>query len=130
MQKTLRSFKDLYVWQKAFKLTLLIYQITKAFPREELYGVISQMRRASVSIVSNIAEGYSRKGRMEYVQFLSISYGSLSELETQFLLSHELGYIKKEQMENLSKVKDEVGGMLYKLIQKINSEPRTQNPIP
>ncbi|MCJ7814188.1 MAG: four helix bundle protein, partial [Candidatus Atribacteria bacterium] len=85
MLKT-RSFKDLIVWQKAYGLVLEVYKITKAFPRSEIYGLTQQIRRAAISIPSNIAEGYGRKHKAEYQQFLSIAYASLLELETQYLL--------------------------------------------
>ncbi|HQP91125.1 MAG TPA: four helix bundle protein, partial [Candidatus Omnitrophota bacterium] len=97
MQTTVKSFKDLKVWKSSYQLALAIYEITKNFPKEEIYGLVSQMRRSSVSVPSNIAEGYSRKGRPEYVRFLSIAYGSLSELETQILLSKDLKYIDEEK---------------------------------
>ena len=77
-----QSFKDLIVWQKAYRLVLEIYKITKDFPKYEMYGLAQQMRRAAVSIPSNIAEGYGRKHKAEYRQFLSVAYGSLLELET------------------------------------------------
>jgi len=121
MQTTVKSFKDLKVWKSSYQLALAIYEITKNFPKEEIYGLVSQMRRSSVSVPSNIAEGYSRKGRPEYVRFLSIAYGSLSELETQILLSKDLKYIDEEKFNNLMQLKDETGGMLYKLMQKLES---------
>ena len=109
-----KSFKDLIVWQKAYKLVLEIYKITKDFPKSEIYGLSQQVRKAAVSIPSNIAEGYGRKHRAEYRQFLSIAYGSLSELETQYLLSIDLQYTKNcETIENLLK---EVGSMLYRML--------------
>lgn len=112
-----KSFKDLIVWQKAYKLTIEIYKETKNFPNNEIYGLSQQMRRCAVSIPSNIAEGYGRYYNKEYKQFLSISYSSLCELETQYLLSVDLNYIKKnEVVENLMK---EVGGMLYRMINPI-----------
>lgn len=90
-----RSFKDLVVWQKAYRLALEIYKTTKDFPKSETYALTQQMRRAAISIPSNIAEGYGRRHKAEYKQFLSMAYGSLAELETQYLLSIDLGYIKK-----------------------------------
>ena len=102
------------VWQKAYKLVVDIYKITRGFPKDEIYGLSQQMRRAAVSIPSNIAEGYGRYYPKEYKQFLSIAYGSLCELETQYLLSIELGYANKnETNEDLMK---EVGSMLYRMI--------------
>ncbi|MFC1621459.1 four helix bundle protein [Candidatus Omnitrophota bacterium] len=112
-----KGFKDLIVWQKAFRLVLEIYKTTKDFPKSEVYGLAQQMRRAAVSIPSNIAEGYGRQHKGEYKQFLSISYGSSSELETQYLLSIDLDYIKKNEIiENLLK---EVGSMLYRMLNPI-----------
>jgi four helix bundle protein len=91
-----------------------IYKITKDFPKNEIYGLSQQMRRCAVSIPSNIAEGYGRYYNKEYKQFLSIAYGSLCELETQYLLSVDLGYVNKDEIaENLIK---EVGSMLYCMI--------------
>jgi four helix bundle protein len=113
MSTKTQSFKDLIVWQKSYKLVLRIYEITKNFPKSETYGLSQQMRRASVSIPSNIAEGYGRKHKAEYKQFLSISYASLAELETQYMLSVDLKYTTKcETTEGLMK---EVGAMLYRM---------------
>ena len=112
--KSLKNFKELIVWQKAYRLVLEIYKATKDFPKSETYSLTQQMRKAAISIPSNIAEGYGRKHKTEYHQFLSIAYGSLSELETQYLLSIDLGYIKQSGVvEGLLK---EVGSMLYRMI--------------
>ena len=112
-----RSFKDLIVWQKSYKLVLEIYKITKNFTRKEIYGLSQQMRKTAVSIPSNIAEGYGRKHKAEYKQFLSIAYGSLLELETQYSLAVDLKYVGKcEFIENLLK---EVGAMLYRMLNPI-----------
>jgi four helix bundle protein len=108
------SFKDLIVWQKAYKLVLEIYKMTKVFPTSETYGLSQQIRRASISIPSNIAEGYGRKHQAEYKHFLSIAYGSLLELETQYLLSVDLKFSNKSEIiEGLVK---EVGSMLYTML--------------
>jgi len=87
-----RSYKDLEVWRKGLALAKSVYQATAKFPKEEKFGLVSQMRRAAVSIPSNIAEGQARQGTREYLHFLSHPSGSLAELETQLLLSVELGY--------------------------------------
>lgn len=109
-----RGFKDLIVWQKAYSLAKQVYTITQQFPKVEAYGLSQQMRRAATSIPSNISECYGRYYGKEYRQFLSISYGSLCELETQYLLSVDLGYTgSSETIENLIK---EVGSMLYRMI--------------
>ena len=106
-----QSYKDLIVWQKAYKLVLEIYKITKDFPKYEMYGLAQQMGRAAVSIPSNIAEGYGRRHKAEYRQFLSVAYGSLSELETQYLLCTDLQYTKG--CETIDILLKEVGSMLY-----------------
>ncbi len=95
MDKT-RSYKDLSVYKKAYEMTMEVYRLTKIFPNDEKYGLVSQLRRCSVSIPSNIAEGY-RRGRKEYIQFLKIAFGSCAEMETQISLSFDLGYISELQ---------------------------------
>ncbi len=112
-----QSFKDLIVRQKNYKLVLEIYTITKDFPKPETYGLPQQMRKAAVSIPSNIAEGYGRKHKAEYNQFLSIAYGSLLELETQFLLANDLKYVSKN--ETVEKLLKEVGSILYRMLYPI-----------
>jgi len=112
-----KSFRDLIVWQKSYKLALEIYRVTKDFPKSEVYGLSQQMRKAAVSVPSNIAEGYGRKHKAEYKQFLSIAYGSLLEVETQYSLATDLKYVGKcEIIENLLK---EVGAMLYRMLNPI-----------
>ena len=91
----LRSFKDLKVWEKSYNLCLKAYKITSAFPKDERFGLTSQIRRSAVSIPSNIAEGYGRKTTVDYVRMLYIAYGSTCELETQVLLAGDLGFIDK-----------------------------------
>jgi len=94
-------YKNLKIWQSSMQLAKNLYEVTKQFPSEEKFGLISQLRRAVVSIPSNIAEGYCRSGQKEKVHFLSISIGSLAEVETQIILSQELGYIDKTISETL-----------------------------
>ena len=113
MPEKTRSFKDLVVWQKAYALVKEVYRMTLDFPQYEIYGLTQQMRRAAVGIPSNIAEGYGRQSAKEYRQFLSIAYGSLCELETQYLLSHDLGYHKDGQA--VEPLMQEVGAMLYRM---------------
>jgi four helix bundle protein len=112
-----KTFRDLIVWQKGYRLVLEIYKTTKAFPRTEQYGMAQQMRRAAVSIPSNIAEGYGRKHKPEYNQFLRHAYGSLLELQTQYLLSVDLGYSGKN--ETIESLLDEVGAMLYRMFNPV-----------
>ena len=107
------SFKDLIVQQKSYELVKRIYSFTENFPKSEVYGLTQQIRRAAISIPSNIAEGYGRQHKGEYSQFLAIAYGSLCELETQYLLSVDLRFNHKNiEVEGLLK---EVGSMLYRM---------------
>jgi four helix bundle protein len=96
------SHKDLKVWQESMTLVTQIYKISEDFPKHEIYGLSSQIRRAAVSIPSNIAEGAGRKGENEFTRFLYIALGSLSEVETQLEISHRLGYIKDIEVINNS----------------------------
>ena len=118
----LKSFKDLKVWQKAYWLCLEIYKITKNFPNEEKYGLSSQMKRAVVSIPSNIAEGYGRKTIPDYVRCLYIAYGSTCELETQTLLSGDLKYLNDNKKESLLEKINEVERMLMALIKSLENK--------
>jgi four helix bundle protein len=88
----IKSFRELIVWQRSIELSVAVYEFTRAFPSEELYGLRSQLRRASVSIASNIAEGYGRRSRGEFVQFLGIARGSNYELQTQLVLAQKMGF--------------------------------------
>jgi len=94
--KPLQSFKELIVWQKAYQFALNVYRESDGFPKREIYGLTSQLRRSAVSIVSNIAEGYQRQHLGEYIQFLSVSLGSCAEAETQLLLAQDLNYVSKD----------------------------------
>ncbi len=113
------SYKDLIVWQKSYELLLSIYKLTKSFPKEELYGLTSQIRRCAVSIPSNIAEGYARQRKLEYIQFLQISFGSGAELETQLLIAKDLKYITNEEFTKTNDLLQEVMKMLNSLIGKL-----------
>jgi four helix bundle protein len=124
----LKSYKELIVWQKAYQLTLMIYKETEKFPRSEVFGISSQLRRASVSIVSNIAEGYQRQHGGEYIQFLSIAFGSCAEVETQLLLCKDLCYLSESNFTILNNLLTEVGKMLYALITKIKDQNVRKGP--
>ncbi len=116
----LNSYKELIVWQKAFELAKRIYLITNRFPKSEMYGLVSQMRRCAVSIPSNIAEGYTRAHRQEYVQFLRTAFASGAELETQLLLAKELNFIDDKDYFKVNELLIEVMKMLNKLISNLN----------
>ncbi len=120
----LKNFKELIVWQKAYQLCLDIYRATRGFPEDELYGLTSQMRRASVSVVSNIAEGYGRKTTADYLRSLFIAYGSVCELETQIMISTDLGHFskQKEKCESLMDDLAEVERMLKSLIRSLQNK--------
>jgi len=115
-----KSYKDLIVWQKAMTLVVLVYRVTRAFPREEIYGLTSQLRRAAVSIPSNIAEGQARQSTAEFRNFLSIARGSLAEVETQLLIAKRLNYLEAEQLTSVLEIHQEVSKMLPSLINKLN----------
>lgn len=116
MGKQIRSYKDLIVYQKAYQLSLDIYRVTESFPKAEIYGLVSQMRRSAISIPANIAEGYRRGHRKEYIQFLRIAQGSCGELETFLSMSKDLGFIKEKDFEKLENAQDEISRLLQALI--------------
>lgn len=99
----IRSFTDLIVWKEAHQLVLETYLVTKKFPKDELFALTSQMRRAAISITSNIAEGFSRKGNKEKIQFYTIAKGSLTELESQLLIARDIHYVTISEFENIIK---------------------------
>jgi len=113
------SFRDLRVWQDAMKLTAQIYRITAGFPKHEVYGLSQQVRRAAVSVPSNIAEGKGRSSDKEFAQFLFHARGSLLELETQLLIAEELQYLSKEQSNQLAGIAEKVGRALSGLINSL-----------
>ena len=108
----LKSYRDLEVWQKAMDLVVACYQITKKFPKNEVYGLINQLQRAAVSIPANIAEGRERQHSKEFIQHLSIAYGSLAELETHIQIAERLTYIDMNQLKKLLDKTAEIGRML------------------
>jgi len=118
----LQSFKNLKVWEKAHRLTLDVYRSTKPFPREEIYGLTSQMRRSSSSIGANIAEGSCRRGDDDFARFLQMAMGSASELEYHILLAHDLEILKTLDYQRLSAEAVEVKRMLASLLQKLRAE--------
>jgi len=107
-----KSYKDLVVWQKAVELVIEVYRATSQFPREEVYGLTSQLRQSAVSIPSNVAEGQGRATKGEFIQFLSHARGFLYELETQLIIARELRYLSPECENRIAKHADEVGRIL------------------
>jgi four helix bundle protein len=115
------DFRDLKVWQKAHELTLDVYRVTAQFPKPEMYGLVSQMRRCAVSVGSNIAEGKGRRGDVEFGRFIQIASGSLTELEYQLLLSRDLKYLPDTQYQGINEKLAEVSRMLLSLQQKVKT---------
>ena len=118
----LQSYKELIVWQKSMDLAVEVYRLTNLFPKHELYGITSQMRRAAISIPSNIAEGYGRKYTKEFNQFLSVAYGSCLELETQLILAERLSLALLSEFDKAQSLLIEVSKMLLSLIGKLNAK--------
>ena len=118
----LKSFKELNVWQKSYDLCLKAYRITSKFPKDERFGLTSQIRRSAVSIPSNIAEGYGRKTTIDYIRMLCIAYGSICELETQVLLAGDLGFIEKKDIGATKADITEVERMLKALIKSLENK--------
>ncbi len=116
----MKSYNELIVWQKSYQVVLEVYKVSKKFPKEELFGLVSQMRRSSVSIPSNIAEGSARAGTKEFLQFLRIAYGSGAELETQLLLCKDLNLINEKEYITINLLLTEVMKMLNALMAKLN----------
>ncbi|MFC1808017.1 four helix bundle protein [Candidatus Omnitrophota bacterium] len=119
----IKSYKDLDVWKKSIELVKVIYKITSNFPKEEQFGLVSQMRRSAVSIPSNIAEGKTRQHKNEYIQFLYIALGSSSELNTQAIIANELNFIKSQSIDVLLDDIDHVSRMLHNLIGSLKRKP-------
>lgn len=122
--RKIQSFKDLDVWKKSHKLAIVIYTITKRFPKEELFGMTSQMRRGSISIPSNIAEGFSRESYKGKIQFYSIARGSLTELESQLLLAKDVDLISQESYKEIMDVFLPTHKLLNAFIRKIKELSR------
>lgn len=118
---SLRTFKDLVVWQKSYQLCLRVYSATARFPTDERYGLMTQLRRAAVSVPSNIAEGYNRRGRKDYVRFCSVALGSLAELETQLMLARDLKLCSSNDAVGLAEDVEEIQRMLKALIRSLDS---------
>ena len=121
-----QGYRDLVVWQQAMEVAVETYRLTSSFPKEEMFGLTSQMRRAAVSIASNIAEGEGRKSPNEFSHFLGIALGSKSELETQLILSERVNLLKETDTEPIKKSLDDIGKMLTALRRKIGSQKNVE----
>lgn len=122
-------FKELLVWQKSINFVTEIYKETESFPKSEMYGLVSQIRRATVSIASNIAEGNSRRSVPDYVQFLRISRGSCAEVETQLIISKNLGFLNEEKSLKLNQDITEISKMLNGLINSLKQSTNLPHKI-
>jgi four helix bundle protein len=121
MMGEIKSYRDLEVWKRSVNLSVLIYKVTERFPRSEVYGLRSQIRRSAVSIPSNISEGHSRS-RRDYARFVVIAKGSLSELETQLEIGHRVGYISKEDLVIVSEEMTILGRQLNNLSSRLREQ--------
>ncbi|RUU43077.1 four helix bundle protein [Mesorhizobium sp. M6A.T.Ca.TU.002.02.2.1] len=122
MEKRIESYRDLKVWQSAMVLAEDCYRLTKGFPKEEIYGMTSQVRRSAVSIAANIAEGYGRENRGSFVQFLRMAQGSLKELETHILLACRVGLLQRDNEIELLLRCEEIGKMTRSLIRTVQAK--------
>lgn len=113
--------KDLKVWQRAIDLTVCVYRLTQDFPKEETYGLVSQLRRASVSVASNIAEGRGRLNTGEFRQFLGVALGSIFEVKTQLIVARRLGMTKAAALDEAASLSEEISKMLTSFIQTLSS---------
>ena len=120
----MKDFRDLKVWDRTHRMTLQVYRVTKGFPREELYGLTSQIRRCSASIAANIAEGCGRRGNGEFHRFLQIASGSASELDYQLLLARDLGFLEDGTYQEVYKGLAELRRMLTAWILRVDTERR------
>ncbi len=121
-ESPINSYRDLVVWQKAMQLSLEIYAVTKGFPAEERFGLTNQLRRAAVSVPSNIAEGYGRGSQADYLRFLRTARGSLAEIDTQMLIAEGLHFVDHERYQQVLALVNECGRILAGLIRRLESE--------
>ena len=119
----MQDYHDLLLWKKAFEFVKLIYQLTLQFPKNELFGLVSQLRRAAVSVLANIVEGRGKATDKDFVRFLYISKGSLNECQCYLELARTLEFINEKQFQSIEKTRGEVGYLLYKMIATIQKSP-------
>lgn len=119
------GYKDIIAWQKAMDLVEAIYRVSGGLPAEERFGLTAQIRRAAVSVPSNIAEGYSRPGRADYIRFLNIARGSANEIETQLLIAERLGFVKREKLTGIIDLVQEVQRILKGLVSSLRNSDKT-----
>lgn len=121
----IRDYRDLIVWQEAMDIAEVVYAVTRTFPREEAFGLSSQMRRAAVSIPSNIAEGFGRAQRRSFIQFLRVAQRSLKELETQAMLASRVGYVAQSELADLLQRCERLGQRMVQFVRSLNRAQST-----
>jgi four helix bundle protein len=126
--RRIATYRDLAAWQHAFKLGMVVYRATAQFPESERFGLTSQLRRGAISIASNIAEGYGRGRRVDYVRFLKIARGALYEVDTQLLFASQLEYLSQARYEELKMILDESERVLAGLIRSLEKRARGSAP--
>lgn len=124
--QSFKTYRDLKVWQRSIQLSVAVYEFTRSFPSDELYGLRSQLRRASVSIASNIAEGYGRRSRGEFIQFLGIARGSNYEVQTQLVIAQEMRFGTRDNIELCESLSHEIEKMLNALIVSLSKPKATK----
>ena len=122
VEKVEKGFRKLLVWQKAHQFALLTYRLSTSFPKSELFGLTSQMRRAAVSVPANIAEGYAAGSQGQFARFLNIAQGSLAEVEYYLIVSRDLNYMTSLQYEEIEALRGETGFLLHRLIQSLEQK--------
>ena len=123
---SIQSYRDLDIWKRSCAVVTNIYRATDDFPRREMFGLTSQLRRAAISVPSNIAEGAARLYTREYIRFLSNALGSIAELETQLLVAVDLGYTAQQRMQSIMQELDEIGKMTRRLVQRLEERLATR----
>ncbi|HEY0997939.1 MAG TPA: four helix bundle protein [Gemmatimonadaceae bacterium] len=126
----IRSYRDLAVWRRAVNACIVVYRMTSNFPPEERFGITSQLRRAAVSIPSNIAEGHERNGRKEFLAHVHVARGELAEVETQLTIARALGYAGEAQLASVMDEYSRIGRMLTRLAQRLRPVPKSRVPVP
>ena len=123
MTSDVRSYRDLLVWQRAMDVAVAVYDLSRTWPRDELFGMTSQSRRAAASVAANIAEGYGRATKLSYISFLRIAQGSLKELETHLILATRVGIAAQQPTDDILIQTNEIGRMLHSLMGKLRDHP-------
>jgi four helix bundle protein len=123
MTSDVRSYRDLIVWQRAMDVAVAVYELSRTWPRDELFGMTSQSRRAAASVAANIAEGYGRATKLSYISFLRIAQGSLKELETHLILAIRVGIAAEQPTDDILQQTNAIGRMLHSLMAKLRDHP-------